>query len=400
MLKRQVRHVLKNTSIINRPLPNSLLAGEPIVNTAEGIMYFSGVTSSTTSGWTQSDSGSTFWEVGSNLYDLKIRHRIIKYDNQTGTGLVGKFLSGTTSGFVLADISDIKGVDSYVTGGTVSYSGPDGTLTLRYNNDKPNVTINGFSNEFTTGATLIGTTVYFDTNRNLSGFTLDLSAFDPSGDTYVTAFTYNDNKLTISQNNEPDLSVYINSVTGLTVNGDLSITDLGVNRVVYTKGSGILTTESTFEYDDTLNKLSVNNIDVANDLVVYGDLTIFGQSVSAFTSQLYVEDKNITLNWNPTGNTSSSSIQAGWTIQDGDGLDSDVNLEIVRMKNLTGLTSTEIPDVTEYAGQSTGYSNRGWITQLNDIVIRSTSITDSGVVGSINGVRVLAEFDILDGGTY
>jgi len=400
MLKRQVRHVLKNTSIINRPLPNSLLAGEPIVNTAEGIMYFSGVTSSTTSGWTQSDSGSTFWEVGSNLYDLKIRHRIIKYDNQTGTGLVGKFLSGTTSGFVLADISDIKGVDSYVTGGTVSYSGPDGTLTLRYNNDKPNVTINGFSNEFTTGATLIGTTVYFDTNRNLSGFTLDLSAFDPSGDTYVTAFTYNDNKLTISQNNEPDLSVYINSVTGLTVNGDLSITDLGVNRVVYTKGSGILTTESTFEYDDTLNKLSVNNIDVANDLVVYGDLTIFGQSVSAFTSQLYVEDKNITLNWNPTGNTSSSSIQAGWTIQDGDGLDSDVNLEIVRMKNLTGLTSTEIPDVTEYAGQSTGYSNRGWITQLNDIVIRSTSITDSGVVGSINGVRVLAEFDILDGGSY
>lgn len=323
------RHVLKNTDVINNSLPSNLFAGEPFVNTAEGIMYFSGVTSSAISGWTKSDSGSTFWEVGSNLYDLNIRHRITKYENQTGNGLVGKFLSGSTDGFVLANISDIKGID-----------------------------------------------------------------------TYVTAFTYNNNILTISQNDKPNLTAYINSFTGLTVNGDLTITGLDSNRVIYTKSSGILASESTFEYDDNLNKLSVNNIDVVNDLVVYGNLTIWGQSVSAFTSQLYVEDKNITLNWNPTGSTSSTSIQAGWTIQDGDGLTGDINLEIVRMKNLTGLTVNEIPDVTEYAGQSTGYANRGWITQLNDIVIRSTDITDTGTAGSINGVRVLAEFDILDGGTY
>ena len=34
------------------------------------------------------------------------------------------------------------------------------------------------------------------------------------------------------------------------------------------------------------------------------------------------------------------------------------------------------------------------ITQLNDIVIRSTNVSTP------NGVRVLAEFDVLDGGTY
>ena len=70
-----------------------------------------------------------------------------------------------------------------------------------------------------------------------------------------------------------------------------------------------------------------------------------------------------------------------------------MNLDIRRMDTLTGLTATDIPDVTEYVA-STGYENRGWVTQLNDIVIRSSNITTP------NGVRVLAEFDVLDGGTF
>ncbi len=69
------------------------------------------------------------------------------------------------------------------------------------------------------------------------------------------------------------------------------------------------------------------------------------------------------------------------------------------MQNLTGLTSTEKPIVSGYTG-GTGYDNRGWITQLNDIVLRSTDITDDDTPGSINGVRVLTEFDTLDGGSY
>ena len=63
------------------------------------------------------------------------------------------------------------------------------------------------------------------------------------------------------------------------------------------------------------------------------------------------------------------------------------------MQNLSGVT------VGEYTG-TTGYDQRGWITQLNDIVIRSTDVVDDNTPGSINGVRVLAEFDVLDGGTY
>jgi hypothetical protein len=81
-------------------------------------------------------------------------------------------------------------------------------------------------------------------------------------------------------------------------------------------------------------------------------------------------------------------------IQDGNGVNGgNVNLNINRLDSLTGLTVTNTPNVTEYLS-STGYANRGWITQLNDIVIRSTNVSTP------NGVRVLAEFDVLDGGTY
>lgn len=42
MAIRQTRHVLKNSDIVNRPLPTTILKGEPIVNIADGIMLLSG----------------------------------------------------------------------------------------------------------------------------------------------------------------------------------------------------------------------------------------------------------------------------------------------------------------------------------------------------------------------
>jgi hypothetical protein len=552
MATRNTRLVIKNNQVPNAPFSGAtVLKGEAIVNTADGIMMFSGITSST-SEWTPAGTGgnSSFFEVGSNLYDLRLRNQITKYQGQTGSGLSGKFLSGTTSGFVLADITDIsssvdsyttgatwnpnvltinlnKGKpsvpvtidsftaltvngnlfvtgtetvnnltitgtglynvvangsnpneivnyssltafsqtndvyvtgstltpatddsdqqtstllyhstpiggpytiitdntfttggtysnitsditfdkndgssftvdlssidvnDTYVTGGTISYVGPDGTLILT-RNDGNNVTITGITDVKTTGATLIGSTAYFDTNDALSAYTLDLSALDVN-DTFVTGFTYNptSNTFTISRNQgEPNLSVQISTVSGLTV------TNLTQGRVVYVGNGGLLTDEAGFTYNQSTNTLGVENIEASGNVVIQGDLTVLGQAISAFTNELYVEDSNITLNYNPTGSTTVTSVGAGFTIQDGNGVSSgDVNFDIVRMQNFTGLTSTEIPNVSEYTGL-TGYANRGWITQLNDIVIRSTNITTP------NGVRVLAEFDVLDGGQY
>jgi hypothetical protein len=689
MAIRKTTHVLKNSDIVNRPLPTILKSGEPIVNTADGILYMSGVTTST-SEWTPAGTGTTanFFEVGSNLYDLALRNRITKYEGASGAGLVGKFLSGTTNGFVLADISSISGVDSFVTGGT--YNGSD--LVLNINNGQPSVTVTGFTddNDYTTAATLIGSVAYFDRTDALSAYTLDLSSFISTGDTYTTGFTYDDaNNITIERNQglgnlsvnidtmtgltvngtllattisattyqglptdvyvtggtlnagtvtytnttggtfqvtgfSNDLDTYvtggtvsipatddtnsatiglfyknsegphtlpfentyitggtmngtnleldkndgvteiidlssladtdtvitaftydnaneftitdsaansfqarIDTMTGLTVNGDVNITgqttvcdvlpqntwninggcdigavgsrfnnvyarflklgtsttelgDDGVNftmtgtngnfifmpavdmevhadvlpdvdltrdlgavgqrwkelhagnisatgltltnltagRVVYVGTGGELTDEAGFEYNAGSDTLLAGNINTAaagsgfigtggltvgsggnpstsgtGDVVIHGNLTVFGDAITASTGQLYVEDNQITLNYNPTGDTSATSVGAGWLIQDGDGANADVNFDIRAMNGFTGLTGTEIPDITEYTGP-TGYENRAFVTQLNDIVIRSTDVTTP------DGVRVLAEFDCLDGGTY
>jgi len=222
-----------------------------------------------------------------------------------------------------------------------------------------------------------------------------------TADTFVTGFTYNSvsNLITLSQNQgQVDKTINITSMSGLT------LSNLTAGRVPYIGTGGILTDEAGFTYDAGTNTFSVpsdgtvnvgtGGLNVTGDAIIQGSLTVFGPAISAFTSQLYVEDPNITLNYNPTGNTTATSIGAGWTLQDGNGVNGgNVNLDIRALNTLTGLTSTQIPSITEYT-TSTGYANRGWVTQLNDIVIRSTN------VNTPNGVRVLTEFDILDGGTF
>jgi len=335
------------------------------------------------------------------------------------TGLTDTFVTGFTFTPDTLTISQNNGVDLtaninnyYVTGGTVSYIGPDGTITLT-RNDNINVTITGITDIYTTGATLVGSTAYFNTNDSLSAYTLDLTSFVPTGDTFVTGFTYTpiSNTFTISQDGGPTLTAQINSVSGL------SISNLTAGRVVYVGTGGLLTDESGFEYNDGTNLLTVGNINVQNasgttanigqgglvigsggslstpgigDLTIHGNLTVFGTETIVATSELYVEDPQITLNYNPTGSTISTSVSSGIMIQDGNGIISgDTYFTIGQMQNLTS------GNTSEYTGL-TGYVNRGWVTQLNDIVIRNTNLNE----GAPDGVRVLAEFDVLDGGSY
>ena len=401
MAIRQTTHVLKNSDIIARPLPSSMTKGEPIVNLADGILLFSGITQST-SGWTQSGSiglQPNYFEVGSNLYDLKIRNKITSYNGLTN--ISGKFLSGTTSGFVLANISDILTTDTYVTGGT--YNAGTAVFT---NSTGGTFNVSGFktSDLVVTGGTYNAGTAVFTNN---TGGTFNVSGFS-TGDTYTTGFTYNSsqNKISILRNQGlPSLDIFVNSVSGLTVS------DLTTNKLVYTTTDGKLIT-GVASFDGTNMILpSTGSLSVGTgglvvgsggtdgsagtgDLIVNGNLTVFGGTLSAFTSQLYVEDPNVTFNYNPTGSTISTSIGSGLSIQDGNGISNgNVTFEIRNLNTLTGLTVSQTPIITEYSG-STGFGNRGWVTQLNDIIIRSTNPTTP------NGVRVLTEFDILDGGQY
>ena len=124
---------------------------------------------------------------------------------------------------------------------------------------------------------------------------------------------------------------------------------------------------------------------------------MFGTGTTVSTNELYVEDPQISLNYNPSGSTVGTSIASGFRIQDGSGTaGTDTYFTIGQMNTLTGLTGTQVPVVTEYVNSGVGNSDRGWVTQLNDIVIRNTNLNN----GAPNGVRVLAEFDVLDGGQY
>ena len=393
MAIRQTRFQIKNNQNSAAPFSGAtLLVGEPIVNTAAGIMMFSG-SSTGTNDWTPAGLGgnTNFFEVGSNLYDLRLRNRITQYEGLSGSNLVGKILSGTTSGLTLVDSIEINGISAY------TYTPLTNTFTIfDSNGTQYSATIQSVSGLTVNGNfDVTGTTTLNTTNTNtLSATTITVDDINVNDDVNISG-DLTVNNLTVTGNT----SLQATSATTFSATS-VNIGGLGSNRVVYTTGSGLLTTESNFTYTEGTDTLGVTNVEAAGDVVIQGSLTVFGPSVSAFTSNLYVEDNNITLNYNPTGSTTTTSVNAGFTIQDGNGNTSgDVKLDIIRMQNLTGLTVTQIPSVSEYT-TGVGYANRGWITQLNDIVIRSTDVVDDNTPGSINGVRVLAEFDVLDGGSY
>ena len=273
MAIRQTTHVLKSSDIINRPLPSTLLKGEPIINTAEGIMYFSGVTTST-SGWTSAGTGTTasFFEVGSNLYDLKLRNKITQY--QGVSNLEGKILSGTTSGFVLVDSVEINGISAF------TYTPLINTFTIFDSNGAQysatfqsvsGLTVNGNFN--VTGATILNTV----TANTISATTITVDDVNINDDVNISG-DLTVNNLTVTGNTSlQGTSATTFSATSVNIGG------LGSNRVVYTTGSGLLTTESNFTYTEGTDTLGVNNVDASGNVVIQGSLTVFGPSAVSYT---------------------------------------------------------------------------------------------------------------------
>lgn len=124
------------------------------------------------------------------------------------------FYSGGTNLFNIVESFNI-------TGGTFNKN--TDTLNL-YKSNGNNISISGFSDYYTTGTTLIGNTVYFDRNDQLSAYTLNLDRF--ANDIYTTGLTFNDNQIIITRNDGVSLNTFINTFTGLTINGLLTTNEL------------------------------------------------------------------------------------------------------------------------------------------------------------------------------
>lgn len=133
-------------------------------------------------------------------------------------------VTGTYPNFTI-DVTGLTDFNTFTTGFTYQ----DNTFTILDNSgntfdatftDVTGLTVNGDLNiTGTTYSNVISATTY----QNLP--------IDP--DTYVTGFTYGGNVFTVKQNNgQPDLTSTINSVTGWTVNGVLTVTgDTSVEKL-------------------------------------------------------------------------------------------------------------------------------------------------------------------------
>jgi len=535
MALRNVRITLRDRQTTGGLLPADSQFGEPFINLYDGILKFSGVTG----GSYETNTQSGVFEVGSVLYNQRISNRlninnnflisgdtgiISTYGGLVGASLSGKFLSGTTAGLVLANISDIQGVQVYVqsgrniiTGGTSAlptinlidspsvnnitfsgtstggnsiatnvsattfYSAATNLETIIYNvvaSAGPNTAVQPGSN-ITTGGTAAAPVINLTASPSVNNITFSgtaiggnvqaaagtftsLSATTLSGGTILSGGTnlysiFAQPGLTVNNVNagsnittggtatSPTINLAaspsVNNITfsGTAIGGDIqaagvtatslsagtlsggtiysgatnlqtifnslngqittkanlsgatftgaisapgvSDTTLTTGWAVYAGTSGALKANSGFTYDDSVSKLTAQNLQVGSPTflgttTIWGDLVIMGDTISAFTSQLYIEDNNIIINYNPTANTTSTSLGAGLTIQDG-----------------SGVAGTDV--FWDIRGTATTVDNRSFTTNLNDIRIR-----ESGTTSSPNGVRVLAEYDILDGGFF
>jgi len=128
-----------------------------------------------------------------------------------------------------------QGVFKQKTGNDFEFYSLSGGTNTTVNLSGDTIVINS-EDTFTTGSTYDnGTALATFTRNDGNTYTLDLSTIDVN-DTFVTGFTYDDaNTLTISRNDDVDITTSFNIVTGLTVNGDIEM-DNTASRQIYSTG--------------------------------------------------------------------------------------------------------------------------------------------------------------------
>jgi hypothetical protein len=367
------------------------------------------------------------------------------------------------------------GTDFYVTGGTFDKNTE--TLTLE-RNDGNNIQITGFTDIYTTGFTFNpsnynisvelndGTTL----TQNLSILATDVTitggtynplngsvtfvnntggTFTVSGfitgftDVQVTGYTYQDNTFTISDSSGNTFSTTIDTVTGLTVNGDLNVTgntilnslsattyqnlplDVYVTGGTYSNGTIVFTNNSgdTFNVtglytgqtsyvnslttgfglsaDTTTGDITIINTDPDQIVTLSGGTGILtGGTYPNFTIENSLPDQTVVLNngsnisvtgtypnftVDVTGLTDNDKYVTGFTYQDNTFTISDNSGSTftATINTVTGLTVNGILSATTISGGTLygdGSNLTGLSSGLNVGVTQITSGTDGRVL--------------------
>jgi len=376
------------------------------------------------------------------------------FKDKSGTTLNFRTISGgsnttvsTVGDLVKIDVSLPPSMNTYVTGGT--YNPTTDTITLSRNDavtiditgvtdnfvvagsysdstdiisllrqDGSFVNITGVTDTFTTGATYDNETALATFNRNDgNSYTLDLSTIDVN-DTFVTGFTYNDsNRFTISRNDGVNLSVSINTMTGLTVNGSVSAT------TYFGDGSNLtgISTDDNYVTGGTLNSGTLtlerqNGIVIITGFTTDLDTYVTGGTVSVSATDsdnsgtiglFYKNSDGIprTLPFEDTFTTGATydNVNASVTFTKNDGTNYTLDLSSINVNDTfsTGGTVTQSPSSgsSEVIIQITG--NDGFtpfnITGLTDTFVNDFSFSSNTFTISQNdGSTFDASVDSID----
>jgi hypothetical protein len=189
----------------------------------------------------------TFVEMDENLYYLQsLGVSGLTFSNNTLS------LINPTGGTLTVSIN----AGSTFTGGTVTGS------TIFTNGLTANtLTVNGVSitgDTYTTGGTYSNGTIDFYYNTG-GGYQVDVTGLTDN-DIYVTGFTYQNNTFTISDNSGSTFNATINTVTGLTINGNETINNgkLTINQNNGVVGVDVVnSTEAMVQVQNSPTELSI-----------------------------------------------------------------------------------------------------------------------------------------------
>ena len=139
-------------------------------------------------------------------------------------------------------------------------------------------------------------------------------------------------------------------------------------------------------------------VTIGNDLIVTGDLTVSGDTVSANVATLDVEDKNITLN-KGSGDTSSTADGAGITIQDAVNSDTDATLlwnaandkfvfsHLIEAPGTSIFTNLDISGDVDVDGT----------LETDALTINGTSIVAQATTSAVGGVELATSAETITG---
>ena len=235
-------------------------------------------------------------------------------------------------------------------------------------------------------------TITFVTEGQIHYSYATTSLYLSSVDTFTTGFTYSDNKLTIQRNEGlSDLSVTINSVTGLTINGNLSVTG--------TTSSGTI---SATTYQNLPTDIRVTGGTFSGGSIVFtnntgGTFNVSGiSSFDTFTTGFSYSNNTFTISRN-----SGSTLTA--TINTMTGLTVNGNLSVTGNTNVRGITGTT--GLLSGSGQSI-LTIIGSGSTLPLFTIQGSSgelfsVTDSlvGSLFSVNDISGLPIFEVFSDNT-